>query len=158
MPSTLPAAVAIVNPHRTDADYPDRRLAGSGVAFKVAQLLLAEVPGGPAAALELADLATIGTVADVAPIVGENRAIARLGLDRIRNRPRPGIAALLEKARIAPATADLDTISFAIAPRLNAAGRVGEAMDAALLLLSATPRRPRSMPLPWRRPTSRDAT
>ena len=63
---------------------PDRRLAGSGVAFKVAQLLLAGEPGGPAAALALADLATIGTVADVAPVVGENRAIARLGLERLR--------------------------------------------------------------------------
>lgn len=137
VPATLPAAVAIVNPHRPDAAYPDRRLAGSGVAFKVAQLILAEVPGGPAFALGLADLATIGTVADVAPIIGENRAIARLGLERIRTHPRPGIAAMLDRARIEPAAADLDTISFAIAPRLNAAGRVGEAMDAARLLLSA---------------------
>ena len=86
----LPAALAIVNPHRPDATYPDRRLAGSGVAFKVAQLLLADEPGGPAAALDLADLATIGTVADVAPIVGENRAIARLGLERLRRRPGRG--------------------------------------------------------------------
>ena len=118
------------------ATYPDRRLAGSGVAFKVAQALLAELPGGPAAALDLADLATIGTVADVAPIVGENRAIARLGLERIRRAPRPGIAALLARARIDPAAADLETISFAIAPRLNAAGRVGEAVEAARLLLA----------------------
>ena len=98
VPAVLPAAIAIVNPHRPDATYPDRRLAGSGVAFKVAQLLLADEPGGAAAALDLADLATIGTVADVAPIVGENRAIARLGLERLRRAPRPGIAALLERA------------------------------------------------------------
>ena len=96
-----------------DSTYPDRRLAGSGVAFKIAQLLLARLPGGPAAALELADLATIGTVADVAPIVGENRAIARLGLERLRTSPRPGIAALLERARVAPADVDLETIAFA---------------------------------------------
>ena len=102
VPAVLPAALAIVNPHRPDSTYPDRRLAGSGVAFKVAQLLLADEPGGPAAALDLADLATIGSVADVAPIVGENRAIARLGLERLRRAPRPGIAALLERARIAP--------------------------------------------------------
>ena len=81
-----PPALAIVNPHRADATYPDRRLAGSGVAFKLAQLLLADEPGGPAAALDLADLATIGTVADVAPILGENRAIARLGLERLATR------------------------------------------------------------------------
>ncbi len=137
VPPELPPALAVVNPHRADSTYPDDRLAGSGVAFKVAQLLLADEPGGPAFALSLADLATIGTVADVAPIVGENRAIARLGLERLRRDPRPGIAALLERARVAPADVDLDTISFALAPRLNAAGRVGEALEAARLLLAA---------------------
>jgi single-stranded-DNA-specific exonuclease len=136
VPPEMPSALALVNPHRDDASYPDRRLAGSGVAFKVAQLLLADEPGGPSFALGLADLATIGTVADVAPIVGENRAIAKLGLARLRQDPRPGIAALLERARIAPADVDLDTIAFAIAPRLNAAGRVGEALEAARLLLA----------------------
>ena len=137
VPPVLPAAFAIVNPHRPDSTYPDRRLAGSGVAFKVAQLILADEPGGPAAALELTDLATIGSVADVAPVVGENRAIARLGLERMRRAPRPGIAALLERARVAPAAVDLETVSFAIAPRLNAAGRVGEALEAARLLLAS---------------------
>jgi single-stranded-DNA-specific exonuclease len=139
VPPVLPAALAIVNPHRPDSTYPDRRLAGSGVAFKVAQLLLADEAGGPAAALDLTDLATIGSVADVAPVVGENRAIARLGLERLRLAPRPGIAALLERARIAPAAVDLETVSFAIAPRLNAAGRVGEALEAARLLLADDP-------------------
>ncbi len=136
VPVVAPQAVALVNPHRPDSRYPDRRLAGSGVAFKVAQLVLADEPGGPAFALSLADLATIGTVADVAPIVGENRAIARLGLERLRREPRPGIGALLERARVAPEAVDLDTIAFAIAPRLNAAGRVGEALEAARLLLA----------------------
>jgi single-stranded-DNA-specific exonuclease len=136
VPPDLPPALAVVNPHRADSTYPDDRLAGSGVAFKVAQLLLADEPGGPGFALGLADLATIGTVADVAPIVGENRAIARLGLEILRGTPRPGIAALLERARVAPADVDLDTIAFALAPRLNAAGRVGEALEAARLLLA----------------------
>ncbi len=136
VPTDLPPAIAIVNPHRPDSRYPDARLAGSGVAFKVAQLLLADVPGGPAAALALADLAAIGSVADVAPIVGENRAIARLGLELLRSAPRPGIAALLERARVAPAAVDLETIAFALAPRLNAAGRMGDAMAAAELLLA----------------------
>jgi single-stranded-DNA-specific exonuclease len=139
VPSVMPAAYALVNPHRPDSTYPDRRLAGSGVAFKIAQLLLADLPGGPAAALDLSDLATIGTVADVAPVVGENRSIARLGLERLRRAPRPGIAALLERARIAPAAVDLETVSFVIAPRLNAAGRVGEALEAARLLLADDP-------------------
>jgi single-stranded-DNA-specific exonuclease len=136
VPPDLPPAFALVNPHRRDATYPDRRLAGSGIAFKVAQLLLEGMPGGAEAALDLTDLATIGTVADVAPIVGENRAIARLGLERLRAAPRPGVAALLERAKVAPAAVDLDTIAFALAPRLNAAGRVGEALEAARLLLA----------------------
>ena len=139
VPSVAPAAFALVNPHRVDARYPDQRLAGSGVALKVAQLLLADEPGGPAAALDLADLATVGSVADLAPVVGENRSIARLGLERLRATPRPGIAALLGAAGIEPSAVDLDTISYAIAPRLNAAGRMGEAFDAARLLLAETP-------------------
>ncbi len=139
VPDRLPPALALVNPHRPDAEYPDRRLAGSGVAFKVAQLLLADEPDGPAIALGFADLATIGTVADVAPILGENRAIARLGLERLRTAPRPGLAALLARAAVQPASVDLETIAYVIAPRLNAAGRVGEAAEAADLLLAEDP-------------------
>jgi len=139
VPPVLPPAVAVVNPHRPDSIYPDRRLAGSGVAFKLAQLLLRDEARDGTPAADLADLATIGTVADLAPIVGENRAIARLGLERLRREPRPGIAALLARARVDPSDADLETIAFAIAPRLNAAGRVGEAMEAARLLLTDDP-------------------
>lgn len=130
VPAVLPTALAIVNPHRDGADYPDPRLAGSGVAFTLARLLIGE------AALDFADLAAIGTVADLAPVLGENRAIVQLGLERLRANPRPGLAALLASARIAAADVDLETLSFAIAPRLNAAGRVGEAFDAASLLLA----------------------
>lgn len=130
VPASLPPAFAIVNPHRADASYPDRRLAGSGVAFTLARLLIGDT------ALAFADLAAIGTVADLAPILGENRAIVQLGLERLRSNPRPGLAALLAKANIAAADVDLETLSFALAPRLNAAGRVGEAFDAASLLLA----------------------
>ena len=139
VPPDLPAAVAIVNPHREDSTYPERRLAGSGVAFKLAQLLLADEPGGPEAALALTDLATIGSVADVVPILGETRAIVRLGLERLRSAPRPGIAALLASAGVVPAAVDVETLSFAVAPRINAASRVGEAMVAARLLLADDP-------------------
>jgi single-stranded-DNA-specific exonuclease len=132
-PTVLPAALAIVNPHRPGADYPDRRLAGSGVAFTLARLLIGD------AALDLADLAAIGTVADLAPVLGENRAIVQLGLERLRAGPRPGLAALLATARITPADLDLEGLAFAVAPRLNAAGRVGEAFDAARLLLTDDP-------------------
>ncbi len=136
VPDLRPAAYALVNAHRPGSIYPDDRLAGSGVAFKMAQLLLAGLPGGAEAALALAELAAIGTVADVAPILGENRAIARIGLERIRTAPLVGLAALLGRAGQAPAAVDLETVSFVIAPRLNAAGRVGSAADAAALLLT----------------------
>ena len=136
VPPELPPALAVVNPHRADSRYPDRRLSGSAVAFKVAQLVLRGMPGGDEFALSLADLATIGGVADLAPVLGENRAIARVGLDRIRSEPRPGIAALLRRANVDVAKVDLETIAFTIAPRLNAAGRVGEAADAGRLLLA----------------------
>jgi single-stranded-DNA-specific exonuclease len=126
----------VVNPQRADSRYPERRLAGSGVAFKLAQLLLADEPGGPAAALELCDLATIGSIADLVPILGETRAIVRLGLARIAAAPRPGIAALLAAASVAPSAVDVETLSFAVAPRINAAGRVGESAAAAALLLT----------------------
>ena len=139
VPDRAPRALALVNPQRPDAVYPDRRLAGTGVALVVARLLLGELGGDAAAALELADLATIGTVSDVAPIIGENRAIARLGLEILRQRPRPGIEALLTRAGVRRETLDLETVAFQVAPRLNAAGRVGDTADAVALLLADDP-------------------
>jgi single-stranded-DNA-specific exonuclease len=146
----------VVNPVREDSTYPERALTGAGVAWKVAHLLIAELGGegsgagngavaaggGPALpqiVREMADLALIGTVADVAPILGENRSIARLGLEQLRIGARPGLAALLERAGVARDRLDLDDIGFAIAPRLNAAGRMGEAVRAADLLLASDP-------------------
>jgi single-stranded-DNA-specific exonuclease len=141
VPPEPPRAVALVNLQRSDAGYPDRRLAGSGVALKLAALLLERLGGiaGELTTAELADLAMIGTVADVAPVLGENRAIARLGLERVRNGPRPGIAALLGVADVTAAEVTLETVGFALAPRLNAAGRVGDADVAAALLLTDDP-------------------
>jgi single-stranded-DNA-specific exonuclease len=139
------AAVAVVNPARVDSTYPERQLTGAGVAWKVAALLIGELEvrsrpavGSPLPEVirGLTDLALIGTVADVAPILGENRSIARIGLDQLRNAPRPGLAALLERAGLALERVDLEGIGFVVAPRLNAAGRVGEAARAARLLLA----------------------
>src|SRR5262245_4702842 len=133
VPAARPPEFAVVDPHRVDAAYPDRRLTGAGVAFTVARLLIGE------AALDLADLAAIGTVADLAPVLGENRAIVQLGLERLRTGARPGIAALLARSNQAPESLDVESLAFALAPRLNAAGRVGEAVDAASLLRADDP-------------------
>jgi len=142
------AAVAVVNPQRADSEYPERHLTGAGVAWKVAHLLLRELGDGsggptasgtgamPQAVRDLADLAVIGTVADVAPILGENRVIARIGLERLRSGARPGLAALVERAGLARDRLSVDDIGFGIAPRLNAAGRMGEAARAGRLLLA----------------------
>jgi single-stranded-DNA-specific exonuclease len=131
-----PAAVALVNAQRPDSRYPDRRLSGAGMAFKVAQLLLRDMPGGPEEALALADLAAVGSIADVVPIVGENRAIVRLGLAQLQRAPRPGLAALMANARIGRADLSPETIAFGLAPRINAMGRIGDPTVAARLLLA----------------------
>jgi len=142
------AAVAVVNPQRADSEYPERHLTGAGVAWKVAHLLLRELGDGsggpivagiealPQAVRDLADLAVIGTVADVAPLLGENRVIARIGLERLRSGTRPGLAALVERAGLARERLSADDIGFGIAPRLNAAGRMGDADRAGRLLLA----------------------
>ncbi len=141
LPGGPPDACAVVNPHRADSGYPDTRLSGAGVAFKVAQLLLMGTPDGAAHALGLADLAAIGSIADVVPLEGENRAIARIGLGLLAEGRRPGLAALLRSAGVAPERVSPETVSFALAPRINALGRVGHALDAALLLLEDDPAR-----------------
>ncbi|CAN5782523.1 single-stranded-DNA-specific exonuclease RecJ [soil metagenome] len=131
-PPSLPAAAAVVNPMRADSAYPDRDLSGAGVALKCAQLLIGDE------ALSMSDLAAIGTVADVAPLVGENRSIVRLGIELMRRDPRPGVAALLVAARVDPARLTPETLAFGLVPRLNAGGRVGDAGIAARLLLCQT--------------------
>jgi len=131
-----PASLALVNAQRPDSRYPDHRLSGAGIAFKVAQLLLDGSSDGRAAALGLADLAAIGSIADVVPIVGENRSIVRLGLARLESAPRPGLAALMASARVEREGVSSDDISFGLAPRINAMGRIGDPSVAAQLLLA----------------------
>ncbi len=127
----LPAAVAVVDPHRSDCPYPFDGLAGVGVALKLAMAMGARLA-------DYADLAALGTVADVMPLVGENRAIVAQGLEQINTRPRPGIQALLEAAG-ADERATAVTLGYTLAPRLNAAGRLGVTQVALDLLLSETP-------------------
>lgn len=130
-PSRLPPAAAVFSARRGDSRYRFADLAGAGIAFKVVQALAARASGvDPEAAL---DLAALGTIADVVPLVGENRVLAKLGLERLSHTRRPGLDALAQIAGIRGAL-DAASVAFGLAPRLNATGRVARA-DAAVRLL-----------------------
>jgi single-stranded-DNA-specific exonuclease len=128
-PAVLPEAVALVNPKQPGCPYPFKGLCGAGVAFKLAHVLL----GRPAT--ELADLAAIGTVADLMPLIGENRIIVRMGLARMRREPSAGIRALAAVSGTEPKELSSGRIGFGLAPRLNAGGRL-ERADGAVRLLT----------------------
>lgn len=130
---TLPDAVAVVDPKKPDCPDGCGGLAGVGVAFK----LLCAVEGGAEPILEkYADLIATGTVADVMPLCGENRYIVRRGLEMLATSPRPGFRALLREAGAGDKRISASTVGFTLAPRLNAAGRLGHADVAASLLLA----------------------
>ena len=130
---TLPRAAAVIDSKQEDCRYPNKDLAGVGVALK----LVCAVEGESSAVIEkYADIAAIGTVADVVPLTGENRYIVRYGLAKIENTPRPGIAALLRESGVADKRISSSTIGFGLAPRLNAAGRLGCVPVACKLLMT----------------------
>jgi single-stranded-DNA-specific exonuclease len=132
----LPAALAVVNPKRADCAYPDKHLAGVGVALKVVQALCQKT-GKEAWLPAFVKMAAIGTLADVVPLVGENRVIAKLGLDLLSRGPhKVGLRALLDIAGLSGKTIDAYHISFMVAPRVNAAGRMATADLATRLLLA----------------------
>lgn len=129
----LPEAMAVVDPKRPDCQYPDDGLAGVGVAFK----LICAVEGETEPVLEeYADLIATGTVADVMPLVGENRYIVRRGMEKLSKSPRPGIRALILEAGAQNRRMSASAVGFTIAPRINAAGRLGNADVAVRLLLT----------------------
>jgi single-stranded-DNA-specific exonuclease len=133
---TLPPALAVINPKRADCSYPDKYLAGVGVALKLVQALCARA--GRARWLPaFVKLAAIGTLADVVPLVGENRVIARLGLASLTRGPHTvGLRALLDASGLAGKTVDSYQVAFMIAPRVNAAGRMASPDIATRLLLA----------------------
>lgn len=136
----LPAAAAVVNPHRVDCQYPFPCLAGVGVAFKL--VLALDGPEHQRALLaEYADLTAIGTVADVMQLTGENRAIVRLGLEALAHTRRPGLRALIREAGAEGKPLTATTIGYTLAPRINASGRMGCAALAGELLLTGDPAR-----------------
>lgn len=140
----LPDANAVVNPKRMDSKYPFPELAGVGVAFKLACALAGEI--GQQAVLErYADLVALGTVADVMPLRGENRIIVAAGLRRMAETSNIGLSMLLRESGQYGKKLTASVISFILAPRINAAGRLGHADMAAELFLTDDPRRAQSL-------------
>ena len=138
-PETLPKAVAVVDPRREDDHSPFKGLCGAGVAFK----LCAALDGCPPEEMldYCGDLAAVGTVADVMPLVGENRTLVKAGLRQLHQTDRPGFGALLEEVGLAGKPITAENISYAIAPRINAAGRMDNAVTALQLVLCEDPDR-----------------
>ncbi len=129
----LPAAVAVVNPHRKDSACPFKEYAGVGVAFK----LVCAIEGDSMAVVEdCGDLVALGTVADVVSLTGENRRLVRLGLRQLQSSSRLGLSTLIDMAGLSGKTITSTSIAFVIAPRLNAAGRLGKASHAVKLLIT----------------------
>lgn len=137
----LPDAAAVVNPNRGDCGYPDKGLAGVGVAWKVCCALAAEI-GFPQERLHsFLDLVAVATIADIAPLRGENRAMVRWGLRVLPQTPNPGLRALLRVTGLADrAEITASQVGFVLAPRINAVGRMGEALRGVRLLLTDDPR------------------
>ncbi|MGP0071538.1 MAG: single-stranded-DNA-specific exonuclease RecJ [Bryobacteraceae bacterium] len=140
----LPPALAVLNPNRRDCGYPDKNLCGAGVAFKLVHALLATL-GWRAEKLErvmksFLKLVAIATVADVVPLVGENRVIVKHGLDGLNQAKNPGLRAILELAGLLNGRApSARQVAFQIAPRINAAGRMDDARNAIRMFLTEDP-------------------
>ena len=132
----LPGAVAVVDPHRPDGGYQGGSLSGVGVAFK----LVCALSGDPEEMLrEYADMVCLGTVADVIPLVGENRIYVKKGLEALNSHPRPGLAALMAQCGCEGGSVTASTIGYMLAPRINAAGRMGKIDAAVELFLTQDP-------------------
>ena len=135
---TLPFAAAVVDPHRPDCGYPHRNLSGVGVAFKLAAALCGDQEE---VLKEYADMVCLGTVADVMPLQGENRVFVARGLETLSHTHRPGIAALMAESGCDSKNISASSIGFMLAPRINAAGRMGRIELALELFLTDDPQR-----------------
>jgi len=134
----LPHAAAVVDPHRSDGGYPHKNLSGVGVAFKLAAALCGDQEE---VLRDYADMVCLGTVADVMPLQGENRVFVSRGLASLAHTKRPGIAALMAESGCAPESVSASSIGFMLAPRINAAGRMGQIDLAVELFLTDDPAR-----------------
>ncbi len=131
----LPDAVAVLDPKRPDCAYPFKELSGCGVGFKLVQAVLQRLGEPPEHAFAYLDLVAVSTASDIVPVYGENRVLMAEGLQVLKRRPRVGLRALAEQARFDFETCDTSQIVFQIGPRINAAGRLGDAGLAVRLLL-----------------------
>lgn len=129
----LPQAVAVINPKQPEDTYPEKELAGVGLAYKLISSLLGNDPGAD----NFLDLVALGTVADLAPLIGENRALVRSGIEIMRKPHRQGVMALIGVSGLKPNKIKSRDIGYVLGPRLNAAGRLESAL-AALDLLTST--------------------
>ncbi len=136
----LPPACAILNPHRSDCAYPEKNISGVGVAFKLAQALLGDQLRERLLQSYL-KIVAIGTIADVVPLLGENRVIAHFGLAGLRHPAQAGLEALLAVAGLSGGQISAGDVAFRIAPRLNAAGRMENARDVIELFTSSDTQR-----------------
>ncbi len=133
----LPPALAVVNPKRADDAYPEKFLAGVGLAYKIAQALFLRLRPREADTVRAAlDLVALGSVADLAPLQGENRYLVREGLHRLRRPQRQGLFSLIQVSGLKPERLTATHIGFMLGPRLNAAGRLDSALAALELLLT----------------------
>jgi single-stranded-DNA-specific exonuclease len=132
----LPPAVAVIDPKQVGDLYPEKDLAGVGLAYKIAQAYFEKYPQEGGDADDWLDLVAIGTVADLAPLRGENRMLVKKGLEQIRHTPRQGVFSLAQVAGIDLTKCDASNIGFGLGPRLNAAGRLESALTAFELLIT----------------------
>lgn len=130
----LPNAFAIIDNKRVDSEYPFRELAGVGVVFKVIQALSIKLGLKEESYLKYLDIVSLGTISDIVPLVDENRVIAKLGLMLVRQTKNMGLKAIINSSGYTKI--DSNTISFGVAPRVNACGRMGTADEALKLFLS----------------------
>ncbi len=135
-PATLPGAMAVLDPKRSDCGYPCKDLCGCGVAYKMISRTAALLGEEPEGVEQYLDLVALATAADVVPLRGENRVLLREGLKRLRAGSRLGIRHLAEEGNVNLAECNTRAIQFALAPRINAAGRLGDAKRAVKLMLA----------------------
>lgn len=144
-PSQLPPAYAVVNPNQPGDQYPNKGICGVGVALKLCQALYQRLHHTQEYWDELIELVSLGTVADMVPLLGENREIVRRGLAKMRKTSLPGLKALLDVSISPDAAVNAGTIGFGLGPRINAAGRLDDAMAAVQLLTTDDPKKAQSL-------------